>query len=369
VSEAYLQPPQIICGDDLESSQRSGLRYSDDARRFQGIPGLERAPAGRLWATWYGGRGTSEDHLNHVLLATSADDGVSWSSPCLIVDPDGDGPTRAYDPCLWHDPSGCLWLFWAQGYEKHTDASAGVWAITTRNSAAAEPTWSAPRRLCDGIMMNKPIVTSSGRWLLAAAHWRTAGSAAVVASDDAGATWVPLGAANIPEDQRSCDEHMLVERRDGSLWLLVRTTYGIGESTSMDGGATWTLVQPSGLAHPVTRFFIRRLHSGRLLLVKHGGLTQRTERSHLTAYLSDDDGLSWQGGLLLDERRGVSYPDGAQVQADDGTIYLCYDFDRRGEKLILLARFNESDILTGSATSAASALRLVINQATGEPAG
>jgi hypothetical protein len=35
-------------------------------------------------------------------------------------------------------------------------------------------------------------------------------------------------------------------------------------------------------------------------------------RSHLTAYLSDDDGRSWHGGLLLDERNGVSYPDGVE---------------------------------------------------------
>ena len=31
---------------------------------------------------------------------------------------------------------------------------------------------------------------------------------------------------------RQFDEHMFVERKDGSLWLLVRTNYGIGESIS-----------------------------------------------------------------------------------------------------------------------------------------
>ena len=130
-------------------------------------------------------------------------------------------------------------------------------------------------------------------------------------------------------------------------------------------GCSWSRVQPTRLAHPETRFFFRRLHSGRLLLVKHGPLEERTERSHLTAYLSDDDGLSWQGGLLIDERLGVSYPDG--VQAPDGTIHLIYDFDRRGEKLILLARFTEEDVLALRAMSSTSALRLVVNQATGEP--
>ena len=40
-------------------------------------------------------------------------------------------------------------------------------------------------------------------------------------------------------------------------------------------------------------------------------------RRHLTAFISTDDGRTWGGGLMLDERRGVSYPDGQQT-ADRG---------------------------------------------------
>jgi hypothetical protein len=36
----------------------------------------------------------------------------------------------------------------------------------------------------------------------------------------------------------------------------------------------------------------------------------------MTAFVSDDDGATWNGGLLLDERES-SYPDG--IQAEDGT--------------------------------------------------
>ncbi len=35
---------------------------------------------------------------------------------------------------------------------------------------------------------------------------------------------------------------MVVERKDGSLWMLLRTSYGIGQSVSADGGATWSPV-------------------------------------------------------------------------------------------------------------------------------
>ena len=42
--------------------------------------------------------------------------------------------------------------------------------------------------------------------------------------------------------------------------------------------------------------------------------------SQLTAWLSEDEGATWQGGLMLDERKGISYPDG--FQAPDGTVVL-----------------------------------------------
>ena len=354
-TELYLQPPQVLVAPEP--------RYAGQRRMFQGIPGIERAPNGRLWATWYGG-GITEDHCNYVLLVTSGDDGLTWSPPQLIVDPDGEGPVRAFDPCLWHDPTGRLWLFWAQGYERHTDEHSGVWAIVTDNAGREDPPWSKPHRLCDGIMMNKPLALSSGAWLLPAASWRQAPSARVVSSTDQGETWCELGGATIPDPaHRNADEHMLVERRDGTLWMLVRTSYGIGESTSGDGGRTWSPVTPSQVQHPTSRFFVRRLASGRLLLVKHGPIDARTDRSLLTAFLSEDDGATWSQGLLLDERAGVSYPDA--VQGDDRTIYLIYDYDRKGAKEIQMARFAEQDVWAGTFRSPRAAARLLVNKATG----
>jgi len=82
--------------------------------------------------------------------------------------------------------------------------------------------------------------------------------------------------------------------------------------------------------------------SGNLLLVKHGPLDERTRRERLTAYASDDDGKTWHGGLMLDEREKVTYPDG--VQAPDGTIYIIYDYNRTPDGGVLMATFGEKDI-------------------------
>ncbi len=69
-----------------------GSEYADSARMFQGIPGIERAANGRLWATWYGGGVTEDDH-NYILLYTSGDDGASLQR-VLVLDPDGSGPAE-----------------------------------------------------------------------------------------------------------------------------------------------------------------------------------------------------------------------------------------------------------------------------------
>lgn len=336
-----------------------GPEYADNVRMFQGIASLERSPQGRLWATWYGG-GVTEDHHNYLMLVTSGDDGRTWSPLKLVLDPDRDGPVRAFDPCPWLDPQGQLWLFWAQ-------RAAGLpylFAMTTKDPDAETPTWSEPRLIGEGIMMCKPTVTRSGDWLLPTAIWHREGSCRVVASTDQGRTWSLRGTATVPERKdRNCDEPMLVERRDGSLWMWIRTSYGIGQSTSTDSGRTWSDVTPSPVAHTVSRFFVRRLNSGQLLLVKHGPLDKRSGRSHLTAYVSKDDGVTWQGGLLLDERSGVSYPDG--LQKEDGRIYIIHDRDRTGAKEILLSVFTEEDVLAGQNVSGKVRLRGLINHATG----
>ncbi len=383
-----LKPPNLVTSP--------GREYADANRKWQGIPGIERTEDGRLWATWYSG-GTGEGPLNYVVLASSEDDGQTWSKLRLIVDPVD--PVRAFDPCLWRDPNDRLWLFWAQSASQW-DGRGGVWAMTTDDPDNPSPKWSAPRRIADGVMLNKPTVLDSGEWLLPISGWRfkppmiedalrAIGYAApaeaakafahgpgehsdpaehrgsmVWASDDDGKTFAFRGEALVPEPQH--DEHMVVERENGDLWMLVRTAYGIGQSVSSDKGRTWSAGGPSGIPHPVTRFHLRRLErSGRLLLIRNmPDATNVKLRTHLTAFVSDDDGKSWQGGLLLDERDQVSYPDA--TEGDDGQIYVIYDRERGDAKEILMARIREEDIFAGRIVSPDSRLQVIVNKATGE---
>jgi hypothetical protein len=235
--------------------------------------------------------------------------------------------------------------------------------VTLDDPASETTAWHPPVRVARGVMMGKPIVLSTGEWALPVAAWFQERSSGMVVSTDGGKTWSLRGGATMPKEARLFDEHSFVERRDGSLWVLARTKFGIAESVSMDRGATWVPMYPSWLQHTSARFFLRRLNSGNVLLVKHGPLYKDVGRSQLTAYLSNDDGATWTGGLMLDARPGVSYPDGQQTA--DGRICVIYDHDRTGARQILLATFREEDVLSGKTSSPSVNLRRLVSQGTG----
>lgn len=346
----HLNPPTI--------AKAAAEDFLPENRKFQGVASLAVSPGGRLWATWYAGIAPAEDENNYVVIATSPDSGKSWNEVLYVA---CENPVRCFDPEIWLDPQGRLWAFWAQTIG-HDGREAGVWAMATDDSEQATPMWSEPQRLTDGIMMCKPTVLSSGEWIMPASTWRkTDNSARAVVSADQGKTWNVRGACHVPEEDRQFDEHMILEKEDNSLWMLVRTNYGIAESFSTDAGKTWSPLRPSAIQHPSSRFFVRRLRSGSILLVKHGMIDQKTGRCDLRAFVSRDDGTTWSGGLMLDEREKVSYPSGQED--NQGAITIAYDFSRTDAREILMCRFTEQDALRADPQSETVYLKIKISKA------
>ncbi len=367
-----LQPPRVLTD--------FGPDHVKSSRGAQGVPAIERSAQGRLWAAWYAGRSQRgvESSSSYCVLATSGDDGQSWSEKLVIQ------PRRfvhTYDPCLWIDPQRRLWFFWAQSAGVQ-DGRMGVWAMVTTDAHSETPKWSQPRRIANGVMLNKPTVLKNGDWLLPVGLWRDNTNVPnvkfdaeelepytiemlthdlgdergsnVYRSTDQGKSLERIGQVRIPGTR--VDEHMIVERGDGSLWMLLRNIGGIAQSVSTDGGRTWSdgSLYLQGRMFRNKRFFIRRLNSGALLLVRNN--SPDGKRSHMTAFVSDDDGATWKGGLLLDERES-SYPDG--IQAEDGTLFIIYDHQRytlnragkRGVGSVQIAVFSEEDVRAGKPMS------------------
>ena len=344
-----LEPPVI--------NTAPGPEYADEVRAGNMVIGLERTPKGRLWACWVG---NGDSPNGFFMLATSDDGGAKWSKPRVVIDPT-DPPEapqrRALVGNLWTDPLGRLWCFFDQSLG-YFDGRCGDWFIRCDDPDAAEPVWTKPVRFADGCTLNKPTVLANGDWLLPVSLWTrdrigpallkeahhdldAIRMANVFASTDRGVTWTRRGGVAFPGTD--FDEHMIVELRDGRLWMLARTKKGIGESYSSDKGVTWSEPKPSAIQNVSARFFIRRLTSGNLLLVKNGPVNTRLpRRSNLKAYLSSDDGATWSKGLLLDDRAEVSYPDG--FQAPDGVIHILYDWNRHTDAEILMTKFREEDV-------------------------
>ena len=327
-------------------------RFHISPTKRQGVPGIERTAKGRLWVIH--GRDV-ESPRNYQVLIRSDSNGRRWSHPKLMILP-REG-VRAMSAAIWIDPTGRMWAFWGQSFGQQ-DGRYGIWAITTDDPDAEDPKWSRPRRLGDGIMLNKPTVLSNGDWLFTSSVWKADHSIKVYATTDQGKTFKLRGTVNVlPPETRGPDEPMIVERKDGSLWMLVRRQ-GMTETVSHDSGKTWSTVKQSSLRHPTARFFLRRLKSGALLLVKHGPLDERVGRTDLMAFVSDDDGQTWQGGLMLDDREKVTYPDG--VQSRDGTIYIVYDHNRTPDGEVLMATLTEDDARAGKPVTEEARLRVVV---------
>jgi hypothetical protein len=347
--------------------------------------GIAMTPKGRLYASWVAG----EDGPNAFFVFNRSDDrGETWSKPCFVIDgrsPNLPAARTTLIGTLWTDPRGCLWVFFqrscARGNEH--DGRAGVWAAVCANPDDVKPVWSEPRRLFHGCPLNKPVVLRNGAWLLATSlppgadfpELKPYVGANILESRDEGATWKWLSCADKFTDW-DYNEPVVTELRDGRLWLLSRTWTGPWQCFSSDGGRSWSGYSPSAIKHPVSRFQLFRLASGRILLVKHGDTVGTTDgrRNKLKAFLSEDDGRTWIGGLTLHEgypspkndqpwTRGhrltetdVSYPDG--FQAPDGVIFISYDYSRRSAAEILMSRFTEADVLAGKIVTPGSKLNL-----------
>lgn len=281
-------------------------RFDALHRVWQGVPGIEVTPKGRIFSCFYTG-GNREDVGNYVVLLKS-DDGINFEDPIAAVY--DEGFCRNADGCLWIDPLGRLWFTWAKMPDNAT------WGVICDNPDADELEFSEPFLIGYEVMMNKPIVLSTGEWLFPIAAWnpdvyvwlpkefiseRKKGSY-VYKSIDKGQSFEVHGLAEHFYG-KDCDEHMLLELSDGRIAMYIRSFHGIAVSHSYDRGKTWSVPNKSAISGPGSRFYIGRLKSGRILFINHVNFKGR---NNLTAMLSEDDGRTWKYKLLLDERNEVS---------------------------------------------------------------
>ena len=345
-----------------------GPEVLEDKRAWQGCPTIARTRGGRLFAGWYTGGAFEPCITNFNVLVQSDDNGESWSKPILAVYADTEKRIRNIDIQLWVDESNRLWVMWTHSpyYETSKEATirtntpwdyhrefTGVEAMICNDPDAEVLRWEEPRRICDGFLRCKPIITKKGEYLFPAYDWIHADRYMLRFSSDRGETFRNIVAAKKPQNE-VYDETMAYEVGD-KLCIHARTNLGYySYAESLDGGETWSETTEYEKA-PSTRFYLARLSSGELVYVRN---ISDTARTGMKVCLSEDDGKTWPYQLVLDTRESVSYPDLAE--GEEGVLYIVHDRERdnrahlnretwtsKAAKEILLSRVTVADIRRG----------------------
>jgi predicted neuraminidase len=239
----------------------------------------------------------------------------TWSAPAVIADK----PDRAdANPVLFTETSGAVHLFHVEMFGE-TFCLGRVVERISRDGAA---TWGEPRIALEAVctmVKNKPLRTSTGRWVLPA-YQEAIYQSQFWTSDD-GVKWTassPLLTLLNNNLQPS-----VVECSDGTLLALMRCA-GNGrftwEGRSSDGGKSWSLKDRCDLPNPNSGLDMVRLADGKIVLIYN---PSKTDRTPISAAISTDDGKTWSVARTIESGDPqLSYP--AVIQTRDGMIHAVY---------------------------------------------
>lgn len=347
-----LLPPNIFGSEAADADC-----YSKTKRKWQSAPSISKA-YGKLFCCFSGDNfGGDEQPNNYNIIMQSDDQGETWSTLCILDHMDS---VRMHEPIMWADADGQLWHFWSQSYD-WWDGRAGVWCIKF-DSSKEKITWSKPHRICNGVLATPPITLADGRIMLPISIWKkwknrihdypNWGESSVYVSDSKKENFSYVGGVGAPDS--TFDENAIVQRSDGSLYMIIRCENNISYSVSDDFGKTWSNPQKL-MNHVSSRSYLVKLPSGNYLLVTNNS---ETKRENMTAFISKDECRSWEPKLMLDEREATSYPAG--FVDSNGRVFVAYDFNRYTDKEINYATFTEEELICGCIKHPDSALKKLV---------
>lgn len=147
---------------------------------------------------------------------------------------------------------------------------------------------------------------------------------ACLLSGDGGHTWKRSGEITV-DTPRGVMEVQIVETEPDRLFCLFRTKGGhLYQTTSRDGGETWSPSEPSPLTAPESMARMIKLRSGNLLVVWNNVSSSTQQPRHpLVATVSRDGGQTWsEPRVIADETGSNQLSNHGLMQLDDGRILL-----------------------------------------------
>ena len=259
----------------------------------------------------------------------SSDDGQTWSSSPVFESP---GKFRiSNERAVLRTAEGTLIAGWMNLSERKSppgwnwgkdgyDWRQFVLPTYICRSVDDGRTWQQPVKLSDPWCgcIHSLIQMSSGRIVLIGQEiipeWRHA--TVTFVSDDQGQTWqrgTMLDYGVGAHDHAGSIEGSVVERKDGSLYLLLRTESGwLWEATSRDG-LEWQGLRQSKIPSVTCCPQLARLADGRISLLWNAPPRHqpknRSSRCELSLVFSDDEALTWSEPVVV----AANYRPGARV--------------------------------------------------------
>ena len=278
----------------------------------------------RAFATAYAKTRSNDASPCRISGKISTDRGRTWSDTITLQE--NVGVDNVKHPNLVRIPSGRILFSYTvrdignqdlKVMLKHTDDECESF----RESRVISPEGGVYFTNADHILMH-----SSGRIILPCHagpfygkgdHWK----AFCLYSDDDGETWSE-SSKKIDLPKRGAEEPAVIERKDGSLFALLRTSLGkLYQSVSLDRGETWSEAMATDLDSPSSATCMKRIPStGDLLLIWNnaepywmtieGSDATHHPRNPLTCAISRDDGETWECVQDIENRHGYSagYP-------------------------------------------------------------
>ncbi len=286
---------------------------------------IAETPSG-LVAAWFAG---SKEGRSDVAIWLARQERGRWGEPeRLFEGRAGDGtPLPCWNPVLHRLRGGPLLLFYKVGPRPRR------WWGMLATSEDDGTSWSRPRRLPDGIfgpVKNAPLELPSGALLCGSSSELFGWRCQIERTEDGGRTWRRVAVLNHPFASLpggfKANQATLVDQGGGRIRALCRTKQGfIAECWSEDGGEHWSAMQPTDIPHPNAAFDARRLACGRFLLVHH---PSAQGRERLVASLSED-GRIWRTVLELENEAGFEFSYPSILESADGLVHLVYSWKRR----------------------------------------
>lgn len=259
----------------------------------------------------------------------SIDEGRTWSTTALFAEPGKFNVSN--ERALLRTREGVIISAWMNGAErkqpqgwhwgeKGMDWKEFVLPTYTCRSTDDGKTWKSPVKLSEPWCgcIHSLIQMRSGRIVLVGQEiipqWRHA--TVMWASDDLGRTWqrgdvldYGIGA----HDHAGSIEGSVIERKDGSLYLLLRTESGwLWEATSRDG-LKWEGLKQSQIRSVTCCPQLTRLSDGRLALLWNAPPrhlpSNGTSRAELSLTFSDDEASTWSKPVVV----AANYAPGGRV--------------------------------------------------------